>query len=282
MNADLGSGRGQRPEGHPKVAHGKVGVLLVNLGTPDATDYWSMRRYLSEFLTDRRVVEVSPWVWYPLLFGIILNRRPQRVGRAYDKIWNHELNESYLKTYTRSQCQALGERLGEGGPVVVDWAMRYGRPSIKERIKRLKDKGCDRLLWFPLYPQYCASTTGTVNDKVFEVLSEMRWQPAIRSVPPYYDDATYIEALANSVRSHIETLGWEPDVLLASFHGIPLRYFRSGDPIIAIARKPPGYCERRWVGTRIALECRFNLALDGKNGLNLIRMKLLLIWREHR
>ena len=154
---------------------GKVGVLLVNLGTPDGTDYTSMRRYLKEFLTDRRVIEWSPWKWYPILFGIVLNTRPGKVGKAYELIWNKDKNESYLRTYTRSQAGLMAERLKDLPNVKVDWAMRYGTPSIASRIDALKADGCDRIVLFPLYPQYAAATTATVNDKAFQHLLKMRW-----------------------------------------------------------------------------------------------------------
>lgn len=223
--------------GHPDVGSGKIGVLIVNLGTPEGTDYASMRRYLAEFLTDRRVVELSPWLWYPLLYGPILMRRPQRVGKAYEKIWNREKDESFLRTYTRSQAEKLAQRLAQERNVIVDWAMRYGTPPIGDRIARLKAQGCERILWFPLYPQYSASTTASVNDKIFEAIGKMRWQPAVRSVPPYYDADVYIKALANSVRAHILAEKWEPEVLLVSFHGIPLRYFKNGDPYYCHCKK---------------------------------------------
>jgi ferrochelatase len=219
------------PADHPTVRTGRVGVLLVNLGTPDGTDYRSMRRYLEEFLTDKRVIEWPRAYWYPILYGIVLNRRPQRVGKAYEAIWNKDLDESYLRTYTRNQAEGLAKSISQRAPqVLVDWAMRYGQPSIPDRLKAMKDAGCDRILWFPLYPQYSATTTATVNDKAFEALMTMRWQPAVRTVPPYHDDPVYIEALANSIRSGIAGLGWEPEVVLASFHGIPRSYFLKGDP----------------------------------------------------
>ncbi|MDO6965290.1 ferrochelatase [Rhizobium alvei] len=218
------------PADHPPVKFGKVGVLLVNLGTPDGTDYKSMRRYLKEFLMDRRVIEWSPFFWYPILFGIVLNRRPQKVGKAYEAIWNKDRDESYLRTYTRSQAEKMAERLKDLPNVVVDWGMRYGQPSIKDKIKNLTDQGCEKILLFPLYPQYAASTTATVNDKAFDALKAMRWQPALRTVPPYHDDPAYIEALANSVKAHLATLDWEPQLLVTSFHGIPQSYFKAGDP----------------------------------------------------
>ena len=218
------------PADHPKIAFGKVGVLLVNLGTPDGTDKASMRRYLEEFLTDKRVIEWSRLYWYPILYGIVLNRRPAKVGKAYESIWNKERNESYLRTYTRSQGELMAKRLKDLPNVVVDWAMRYGNPSIASRIDALHAAGCERIVLFPLYPQYAASTTATVNDKAFEKLQKMRWQPAIRTVPPYHDDPAYIEALANSITRHIAGLDWEPEVVIASFHGIPQSYFKAGDP----------------------------------------------------
>lgn len=219
------------PDGHPVVRHGRVGVLLVNLGTPDGTDYWSMRRYLAEFLTDKRVIEWSRVYWYPILYGIVLNKRPQRVGKAYESIWNKDLDESYLRTYTRSQSDRLAERItAPDGRLVVDWAMRYGNPSIASRLERLKDIGCDRILLFPLYPQYAAATTATVNDKAFDALKAMRWQPAVRTVPPYHDDPAYIAALAASIDAHLATLEWAPEKIIASYHGIPQSYFDKGDP----------------------------------------------------
>ncbi len=214
----------------PSARVGKVGVLLVNLGTPDGTDFNSMRRYLREFLTDKRVIEWSSWKWYPILFGIVLNTRPQKVGKSYKLIWNKDKDESYLRTYTRNQSDLMAARLKDLPNVVVDWAMRYGNPSIASRIDALKVAGCDRIVLFPLYPQYAAATTATVNDTAFQKLLTMRWQPAVRTVPAYHDDETYIEALANSIEQHLNTLDWQPDMVLASFHGIPLSYIKQGDP----------------------------------------------------
>jgi len=227
----------EKPAAHPPVQHGKVGVLLVNLGTPDGTDYASMRRYLKEFLTDKRVIEWPKIAWYPILFGIVLNTRPGKVGKAYETIWNKERNESFLRTYTRSQAELMGKALADHPQVVVDWAMRYGQPSIASRMEYLQKEGCERILVFPLYPQYAAATTATVNDKAFETLLKMRWQPALRTVPPYHDDPAYIDALAVSIEKHLATLDWEPERVLASFHGIPKSYFEKGDPYYCQCQK---------------------------------------------
>lgn len=216
----------------------KIGVLLVNLGTPEGTDYWSVRRYLKEFLSDRRVVETSPLVWWPILNLAILSIRPQRSGKAYRKVWNTEQNESPLKTITRAQADALtawidmgglAEETGSGPAIRVAWAMRYGLPSIAQEVGRLIDEGCDRLLVVPLYPQYSAATTATVGDAVFAALERRRFQPALRIAPPYYDDPAYIEALANSLRKALAGLAFSPDVILVSYHGIPKAYADRGD-----------------------------------------------------
>lgn len=218
------------PAGHPPVVTGKIGVLLVNLGTPDATDYWSVRRYLKEFLSDPRVIEVPKLVWWPILNLIILTIRPGRSGHAYASIWNKDRNESPLRTITRDQSDKLAGLLGDKERVVVDWAMRYGTPSIADRMDALKAAGCERILVMPLYPQYSAATTATVNDKVFDALRTMRWQPALRTLPPYHDDPVYIAALATSIERSIAALDFEPEVVLASFHGLPKSYFDKGDP----------------------------------------------------
>ncbi|MGN6308630.1 MAG: ferrochelatase [Xanthobacteraceae bacterium] len=218
------------PSGHPRVEYGKIGVLLINLGTPDATDPASIRRYLAEFLSDRRVIEWSRWLWYPILYGLVLNTRPRKVGKAYAKIWNKERDESYLRTFTRSQALQLTNRLSDLSSVRIEWAMRYGQPSIRGKIEELQRSGCERILLYPLYPQYAAATTATVNDESFRALVDLRWQPAIRTVPRYHDDPIYIDALARSIESFIPSLGWEPDMLLTSYHGIPMSYFMKGDP----------------------------------------------------
>ena len=217
---------------HPPVPPARIGVVLANLGTPDATDYWSMRRYLNEFLSDRRVIDYSPWLWQPLLQLIILTTRPSRSGAAYRGIWNEELDESPLLTTTRAQAEAVAERMNalHGDRIVVDFAMRYGNPSTPSVINRLKDQGCERIVFFPLYPQYSAPTTATANDQAFRTLMRMNWQPSMRTVPAYYQEPLYIDALAQSVERTYAGLDHRPDVLVASYHGVPKRYLMEGDP----------------------------------------------------
>ncbi|MEM1316663.1 MAG: ferrochelatase [Pseudomonadota bacterium] len=218
------------PPEHPAVNFGRVGVLLVNLGTPDGHDKKNMRKYLKEFLSDSRVIETPKIIWWPLLNGIILNVRPKKSGALYASIWNEELDESPLRTFTRSQSDQLTDRISDIGHLEIDWGMRYGNPSIESRLRALQEKGCERILIFPLYPQYSAATTATVNDKAFDALKKMRWMPAIRTVPPYHDDPTYIEALAISIQNHLDGLDFEPEHIVASYHGIPKSYFKKGDP----------------------------------------------------
>jgi ferrochelatase len=209
---------------------GRVGVLLVNLGTPDTADTKGVRVYLKEFLSDPRVIEDQGLVWKLALNGFILRTRPSRKARDYQKIWNVEKNESPLKTITRAQSDKLAASLSDHDHVVVDWAMRYGNPSIRSRIDSLTAQGCDRLLVVPLYPQYSAATSATVGDEVFRVLSEMRAQPTLRITPPYYDDPDYIDALATSIDAHLKTLPFAPELIVASFHGMPQKYVDKGDP----------------------------------------------------
>jgi ferrochelatase len=220
-----------KPADHPSVVSGRIGVLLINLGTPDATDPTSVRRYLKEFLTDRRVIEETGIVWKLVLNGIILRTRPKSKGRDYEKIWNKEKNESPLKTITRSQSEKLSLMLQPRDPrLVVGWAMRYGNPSIASELEALFAQGCDRILAVPLYPQYAAATVATVCDHVFRALMQMRWQPTLRVAAPYYDDPLYIDALARSFVAERAKLSFTPEVVLASFHGIPKEYFLNGDP----------------------------------------------------
>jgi protoporphyrin/coproporphyrin ferrochelatase len=218
------------PQGHPAAAHGRVGVLLLNLGTPDGTTYWPMRRYLKEFLSDERVIEVPRWKWWPILNLIILTVRPSKKGKDYASIWNTEKNEGPLKTITRNQAEQLTGRLGGNSKIVVDWAMRYANPSTESRINALMEIGCDRILLVPLYPHYAAATSATACDQAFRALMKMRWQPAVRVAPSYHDDPVYIDALARSMKNSLAKLDFEPEKIIATFHGMPQEYLRKGDP----------------------------------------------------
>ena len=211
----------------------RIGVLLVNLGTPDSADARGVRVYLKEFLSDPRVIEDQGLFWKLVLNGFILRTRPARKARDYQKIWNTEKNESPLKTITRAQSDKLAAAISDQDHVVVDWAMRYGNPSIASRIEALTAQGCDRLLVVPLYPQYSAATSATVCDEVFRVLAGMRAQPTLRVTPPYYDDPDYIEALAVSINAHLKSLPFQPELIVASFHGMPKKYVDKGDPYLA-------------------------------------------------
>ena len=217
---------------HPPVRPAKVGILIANLGTPDATDYWSMRRYLNEFLSDRRVIDYAPWKWQPLLQLIILSKRPFSSGEAYRGIWNDELDESPLLTVTRQQKVKLADKLHDlwGDQVMVDFCMRYGNPSTASVIERMQKEGCERIVFFPLYPQYAAPTTATANDQAFRALMNLNWQPAFRTVPAYFENPRYIAALAATVKETYEKLDTRPDILVASYHGVPTRYLMEGDP----------------------------------------------------
>ena len=215
------------PVDHPAIARGRVGVLLVNLGTPDGTDYWSMRRYLSEFLSDRRVIELHPLLWQPILQGPILTFRPSKSGEAYKKVWMEE--GSPLLVYTRRQAERLAERIGSEN-LIVDFAMNYGNPSIASKIEALKDKGCEKIAVIALYPQYSATTTASVYDRTFRALSKMRWQPAVRTAAQFVDMPDYINALAGSISDHIAGLDFVPERVLMSYHGVPKAYLDKGDP----------------------------------------------------
>jgi ferrochelatase len=263
MNDSLQPASSERPPGHPPAAAGRIGVLIVNLGTPDATDYWSMRRYLKEFLSDRRVIEENRLKWWLILNLIILSVRPRRKGRDYDKIWNRERDESPLKTITRSQAGKLGAMLGAADRrITVDWAMRYGNPSIASRLDALQRAGCERILVVPLYPQYAAATSATVADKAFDALKTMRWQPAVRIAPPWHDDPVYIEAVAGSLEAELAKLPFRPDVILASFHGVPKDYLDKGDPYYCQCHKTA-----RLLRARLGLdEERFRLTFQSRFG----------------
>tara|TARA_R110002074_G_scaffold256414_2_gene428815 strand:+ start:327 stop:1379 length:1053 start_codon:yes stop_codon:yes gene_type:complete len=220
------------PVDHPKVRMGKIGVLVANLGTPDGYDYWSMRRYLNEFLSDRRVIDYSPFLWQPLLQGIILTSRPFRSGANYKSIWNHEAGESPLATITKAQTAKIAARMQarHGDRVMVDYAMRYGKPSTIDKVRALQEAGCDRIVFFPLYPQYAGATSATANDQFFRALMKLKWQPSSRTVPAYFEDPRYIEALAQSVERAYAAATDKPDILVCSYHGVPKRYLMEGDP----------------------------------------------------
>jgi ferrochelatase len=220
------------PPDHPRIPAAKVGILLANLGTPDATDYWSMRRYLNEFLSDRRVIDYPAWKWQPLLQLIILSKRPFTSGANYKLIWNEEKNESPLMTITKAQTAKIAAAMQarHGDRVMVDFCMRYGNPSTRSKVEAMVKAGCQKILFFPLYPQYAGATTATANDEFFRALMGEKWQPAARTVPAYFDHPAFIEALAASVEGAYAGLSQKPDLLVASYHGMPERYLKEGDP----------------------------------------------------
>ena len=220
------------PADHPNVKPAKIGVLLANLGTPDHYDYWSMRRYLNEFLSDRRVIDYSPWLWQPLLQLVILSKRPFSSGKAYQSIWNMAQDESPLMTITKAQTDKIAARLQDmyGADVIARFCMRYGKPSTTSKVQELIEAGCTRILFFPLYPHYAGATWATANDQFFRALMKATWQPAARTVPPYFETPTYIDALANSIQQAYSQMKQKPDILVCSYHGVPKRYLMQGDP----------------------------------------------------
>lgn len=253
---DTNSAKVKRPQPAGSASTGKVGVMLVNLGTPDGTDFKPMWRYLREFLSDPRVIELNRAIWYPILYGLVLTTRPKKSGANYARIWNRQKNESPLRTFTRAQGEKLAQMLGDQPNVVVDWAMRYGNPSTESVARKLVAQGCDRILSFPLYPQYSATTTATANDQLFRALMKMRAAPAVRSVPPYYNEPVYIEALAHSLKQHLARLDFEPEVVITSYHGIPKPYSDKGDPYqvhcletTRLLREELGWSEKKLITT---------------------------------
>ena len=214
---------------HPEVKFGQTGVLLVNLGTPDSTSWLDIRKYLKEFLSDRRVIEVNPILWQLILNLFILTFRPSKTAKAYKEIWMKDVNMSPLRYFTEMQVKKLKTKM-DANKVIIDYAMRYGNPSIKSKIQKLHDKGCENLIILPLYPQYAAATTATVCDEVYRSLMNMRWQPSLQIIPHYESDPLYIEALINSINKKISEIDWKPDLIIASYHGIPKKYFDKGDP----------------------------------------------------
>ena len=244
------------PADHPKFPKSKVGVLLSNLGTPDDTDYWSMRRYLGEFLSDRRVIDYSPWLWQPLLQLIILTKRPFTSGAAYRSIWNEDANESPLLTITKQQTAKITTAMQEryGDDVMVDYCMRYGNPSIKSKVRAMVEAGCTKILFMPLYPHYAGATSATGNDQFFRVLMEEKWQPASRTIEPYFEHPLYIEALAQSVERAYAAAETKPDILVCSYHGVPKRYLMEGDPYHCQCQKTTRLLKERlgWDDVEIA------------------------------
>jgi protoporphyrin/coproporphyrin ferrochelatase len=220
------------PDDHPSVKRERVGVLLANLGTPDGYDYWSMRRYLSQFLSDHRVIDYNPWLWQPLLQTVILTKRPFTSGAAYKSIWNEEADESPLMTITKAQTEKIRARMTEryGDDLMVDFCMRYGNPSTKSKVRSMIAGGCQKILFFPLYPQYAGATMATANDEFFRALMNEKWQPPARTVPAYFERPEFIDSLAKSVERSYDMLHARPDTLVCSYHGVPVRYLMEGDP----------------------------------------------------
>lgn len=240
---------------HPAIAPARVGILVANLGTPDNYDYWSMRRYLNEFLSDRRVIDYSPWIWQPLLQLIILTKRPFSSGEAYKSIWNEEDGESPLMTITKKQTAKITQTMKDryGDQVMVDFCMRYGNPSTKSKVREMIDAGCQKILFFPLYPHYAGATSATANDQFFRVLMEEKWQPVTRTVEPYYQHPLYIEALAQSIERAYADMETRPDILVCSYHGVPKRYLLEGDPYHCQCQKTTRLLKERlgWADTDI-------------------------------
>ncbi|WP_187334543.1 ferrochelatase [Novosphingopyxis iocasae] len=246
-----------KPADHLQIPPPRIGVLLVNLGTPEAAEPKAVKRYLGEFLSDRRVVEIPRLLWQPILRGIILQTRPKKSSEAYEQVWMEE--GSPLAHYTKRQAEELAARFG--AEVDIRWAMRYGEPAVGEVLTQMKADGCERILVAPLYPQYCAATTATVMDECYRALAAMRWQPALRSLPPYHDDPAYIDALKTSIGGALETLDFSPDALLLSFHGMPQRTLELGDPYHCHCRKTARLLgEAMGRDVRVAFQSRFGRA----------------------
>ena len=245
-------------EDHPKINYGKTGLLLINLGTPDSTSWWDIRKYLKEFLSDRRVIEVNPLLWQSILNLFILNLRPSKTAKAYKKIWMKKENMSPLRYYTLMQTKKLREKFNNN-KIIVDYAMRYGNPSIKSIMTKLHQEGCENIIVLPLYPQYAAPTTATVCDEVYRTLLKMRWQPSLQIIPHYESEPLYIDALVNSINKKISELNWKPDLIIASYHGIPKKYFEKGDPYHCYCQKTSRLMSEKYkeIPIRTTFQSRF-------------------------
>ena len=239
---------------HPKIKFGKTGVLLVNLGTPDTTGWWDIRKYLKEFLSDRRVIELNPIIWQIILNLFILTFRPSKTARAYKKIWMNDINQSPLRYYTDSQAKKLKNKIGSNN-IIVDYGMRYGNPSLKSKLDFLKKKGCEKIIIFPLYPQYASATTATVCDEVYRNLMDMRWQPGLQVIPHYESEPLFIDALVKSIKKKISEIKWKPDLIIASYHGIPKKYFTKGDPYHCYCHKTTRLMKEKF--NEISIETTF-------------------------
>ena len=249
---------------HPEVKFGKTGVLIVNLGTPDSTSWWDVRKYLKEFLSDRRVIELNPFIWQIILNVVILTLRPSKSAHAYKKIWLKETNESPLLYYTRSQAEKLKDRIGNKN-LIVEFAMRYGNPSIKSKLIGLKKSGCENIILLPLYPQYAAATTATVCDEVYRSLMKMRWQPSLQVIPHYESNELYIKALINSIENKTQSINWKPDLILCSYHGIPKSYFDKGDPYQCYCQKTTRLIKEKY--SKIDIQTTFQSRFGPKEWL---------------
>ena len=245
-------------DNHPEVRFGKTGVLLINLGTPDSTSWWDIRKYLKEFLSDRRVIEVNPILWQIILNLFILTFRPSKTAEAYKKIWRKDTNESPLLFFTKSQAQKLNNKIGSD-KIIVDFAMRYGNPSIKSKLNFLRNKGCENIIILPLYPQYAAATTATVCDEVYRSLMRMRWQPSLQVIPHYESEPAYIDALIKSIKSKLESIDWKPDLIVSSYHGIPKKYFDKGDPYHCYCHKTTRLIKEKFnqIDIQLTFQSRF-------------------------
>ena len=262
---------------HPQVKFGKTGVLLVNLGTPDSTKWWDVRKYLKEFLSDRRVIEVNPIIWQIILNLFILTLRPSKSAKAYKKIWFVKNDESPLLYYTRNQSDKLKKKM-ENEKVIIDFAMRYGNPSIRSKLNLLKENGCENIIILPLYPQYAAATTATVCDEVYRSLMEMRWQPSLQIIPHYESEPLYIDALVKSIKTKIEETSWKPDLIIASYHGIPKSYFDKGDPYQCYCQKTTRLIKEKF--TSVEIQTTFQSRFGPKEWLKPYTDKTLEILPE--